>query len=87
MLEENKIPMVAPAATATNVTVDPNTGKTKEYVFRVCFIDPFQGNYCNARLDELVNKANVETDKEKRRAILQEVERIAYEDAAYVPLH
>lgn len=45
------------------------------------------GNYCNARLDELVNKANVETDKEKRRAMLQEVERIAYEDAAYVPLH
>lgn len=43
VLEENKIPMVAPAATATNVTVDPNTGKTKEYVFRVCFIDPFQG--------------------------------------------
>ena len=45
------------------------------------------GNYCNAKLDELVNKANVETDKEKRRAILQKVERIAYEDAAYVPLH
>ena len=27
----------------TNVTVDPATGKTKEYNFRACFIDPFQG--------------------------------------------
>lgn len=45
------------------------------------------GNYCNPKLDELVNKANVETDREKRKAMLQEVERIAYEDAAFVPLH
>ncbi|HPZ43198.1 MAG TPA: ABC transporter substrate-binding protein, partial [Bacillota bacterium] len=27
----------------TNVTVDDKTGKTKDYIFRVCFIDPFQG--------------------------------------------
>ncbi len=45
------------------------------------------GNYCNAKLDELVNKANVENDRAKRKALLQEVEKIAYEDAAYVPLH
>ncbi len=45
------------------------------------------GNYCNPKLDELVNQANVETDKAKRIALLQEVERIAYNDAAYVPLH
>ncbi|MDY0228102.1 MAG: ABC transporter substrate-binding protein [Desulfomicrobium apsheronum] len=45
------------------------------------------GNYCNAKLDELVNQANVENDRVKRRALLQEVEKIAYEDAAYVPLH
>ena len=30
-------------ATNPNVTVDPATGKTKEYNFRACFIDPFQG--------------------------------------------
>ncbi len=45
------------------------------------------GNYCNAKLDELVNKANVENDRAKRKALLQEVEKLAYEDAAYVPLH
>lgn len=45
------------------------------------------GNYCNTELDELINQSNVETDKAKRVALLQEVERIAYNDAAYVPLH
>ncbi|MDY0274649.1 MAG: ABC transporter substrate-binding protein [Desulfomicrobium sp.] len=45
------------------------------------------GNYCNPKLDELINQANVETDRTKRTAMLQEVERIAYNDAAFVPLH
>lgn len=40
---DNKIPLIAPAATAENVTVDEQTGETREYIFRVCFIDPFQG--------------------------------------------
>lgn len=43
VMMDNKIPLIAPAATATNVTVDEKTGKTREYIFRVCFIDPFQG--------------------------------------------
>jgi len=43
VMMEKKIPLIAPAATALNVTVDEKTGKTKDYIFRVCFIDPFQG--------------------------------------------
>lgn len=43
VLTDNKIPLIAPAATASNVTVDEKTGNTKDYIFRVCFIDPFQG--------------------------------------------
>ncbi len=43
IMMENKIPLIAPAATATNVTVDDKTGATRDYIFRVCFIDPFQG--------------------------------------------
>ncbi|MGI5920356.1 MAG: ABC transporter substrate-binding protein [Syntrophomonadaceae bacterium] len=43
IMMDNKIPLIAPAATAANVTVDDKTGKTNEYIFRVCFIDPFQG--------------------------------------------
>ncbi len=45
------------------------------------------GNYCNPKLDELVLASQTETDLAKRAEILQEVERIAYNDAAFVPLH
>lgn len=45
------------------------------------------GNYCNAELDALVDKANVETDLDKRAAMLQEVEQRLYDEAAFIPLH
>jgi peptide/nickel transport system substrate-binding protein len=45
------------------------------------------GNYCNKELDALVLASQSELDPAKRAAILQQVERIAYEDAAFVPLH
>jgi branched-chain amino acid transport system substrate-binding protein len=35
--QQNKIPMISPASTNPKVT------ETGDYVFRVCFIDPFQG--------------------------------------------
>jgi branched-chain amino acid transport system substrate-binding protein len=35
--QENKIPMISPASTNPTVT------ETGDYIFRVCFIDPFQG--------------------------------------------
>jgi len=43
IMMEKKIPLIAPAATAVNVTVDEKTKKIRDYIFRVCFIDPFQG--------------------------------------------
>ncbi len=45
------------------------------------------GNYCNPKLDELIIKSRSETDMDKRAKMLQEVEKIAYDDAAFVPLH
>jgi len=45
------------------------------------------GTYCNAKVDELVMKSQSETDLAKRKAILQEVEQILYDDAAFIPLH
>lgn len=39
---EYKVPMIAPAGTAANVTVD-NNGQVRQYIFRAPFIDPFQG--------------------------------------------
>ncbi|MBP1764981.1 MAG: Leu/Ile/Val-binding protein [Firmicutes bacterium] len=41
--EDNKIPFVAAATVNPGVTVDQRTGKVKEYTFRACFIDSFQG--------------------------------------------
>lgn len=41
--EANKIPFVAAATVNPRVTVDERTGKVKEYTFRACFIDSFQG--------------------------------------------
>ncbi|WP_298442043.1 ABC transporter substrate-binding protein [uncultured Ferrimonas sp.] len=44
-------------------------------------------SYSNSKLDKLVIAANSETDTAKRSALLQQAERIAYDDAALVPLH
>lgn len=45
------------------------------------------GNYCNKEVDELTMASNVETDIEKRKAMLQKVEQILFDDAAFIPLH
>ncbi len=39
--DEKKVPMISPSS--TNPSVTKIGGKTRPYVFRVCFIDPFQG--------------------------------------------
>lgn len=39
--QDNKVPMLTPTATNPKVTVD--NGEVKPYIFRSCFIDPFQG--------------------------------------------
>lgn len=46
-----------------------------------------RANYCNPKLDELSIAAQSETDPAKRSKMLQEVEKIAYADAAFIPLH
>jgi branched-chain amino acid transport system substrate-binding protein len=43
VVEANKVPFLAVGATNPKVTVDEKNGKVKDYTFRVCFIDPFQG--------------------------------------------
>ncbi|MBC7326191.1 MAG: ABC transporter substrate-binding protein [Moorella sp. (in: Bacteria)] len=39
---EYKIPLLTTSATSPPVTVDPQTNKVRDYIFRVCFIDPTQ---------------------------------------------
>lgn len=41
--EATKVPFIAVGATNPKVTLDEKTNKVKDYTFRVCFIDPFQG--------------------------------------------
>lgn len=43
LCNDNKIPCIASAATNTKVTVNEDTGETYPYLFRCCFIDPYQG--------------------------------------------
>lgn len=55
---QNKIPLLTPSATATDITVDPNTNKVKQEIFRACFIDPYQGS---VMAQFAVNKLNAKT--------------------------
>ncbi|MEH6824138.1 MAG: ABC transporter substrate-binding protein [Motiliproteus sp.] len=45
------------------------------------------GNYCNTQVDALVKQSSTETDPAKRAALLQQVEQILFDEAAFVPLH
>ena len=45
------------------------------------------GNYCNKEVDSLTLQVQAETDEVKRTALLQKMEKIAYDEAAFVPLH
>lgn len=45
------------------------------------------GNYSNAEVDQLVLDSAKQTDATKRTQMLQRVEKILHDDAAFVPLH
>ncbi len=61
--DANKIPQISPTSTNPRVTKDGD--KTRPYVFRVCFIDPFQGT--------VMAKFASENLKAKKVAILRDV--------------
>ncbi len=61
--EANKIPAISPASTNPKVTKDGE--RTRPYMFRVCFIDPFQGT--------VMAKFASGTLKAKRAAIIRDV--------------
>jgi peptide/nickel transport system substrate-binding protein len=45
------------------------------------------GNYCNAEVDKLTLAAQSETDLAKRAEILINIEKMLYDDAAFIPFH
>lgn len=60
----SKVASITPMGTNPDVTVDPKTQKAREYSFRTCFIDPFQGTVmANYAVKELnVKKAAILVD-------------------------
>ena len=65
IVDQNKIPVVASAATNPAVTVDPATGKVRPYMFRIAFTDPYQGRII---ADYLIQKCGA-----KKIAILGDI--------------
>jgi peptide/nickel transport system substrate-binding protein len=45
------------------------------------------GGYSNPKLDELIDRIAIETDQEKRNALIAEGLQIVKDDIAYIPLH
>lgn len=56
--EREHVPMITPASTNPEVTVDKQ-GKARKYVFRICFIDPFQGKVMAKFAKENLNAQRV----------------------------
>ncbi len=63
--ESSKVVMITPWSTNPKTTLDAKTNAPKKYVFRACFIDPFQGR--------VVAKFALETLKAKKAAVLYDV--------------
>lgn len=57
VVTSNKVPLIAPCATAPAITVD--NGQVKEFIFRACFIDPFQGRVMAEFADKTLGIKNV----------------------------
>lgn len=45
------------------------------------------GNYCNTKVDELILASRMESNAARRKSMLQKVEQILYDEAAFIPLH
>jgi branched-chain amino acid transport system substrate-binding protein len=63
--ETSKVVLITPWSTAPKATLDSRTGASKKYVFRACFIDPFQGH--------VLAKFVLDNLKLKKAAVLYDV--------------
>ena len=63
--ETSKVVLITPWSTAPKATLDSKTGASKKYVFRACFIDPFQGR--------VLAKFTLDNLKLKKAAVLYDV--------------
>jgi branched-chain amino acid transport system substrate-binding protein len=63
--ESGKVTLITPWSTAPKTTLDSRTGASKKYIFRSCFIDPFQGG--------VLAKFTLDNLKLKKAAVLYDV--------------
>ena len=63
--ESSKVALISPWSTNPKTTLDAKTNEPKKYVFRACFIDPFQGR--------VVAKFALENLSAKKAAVLYDV--------------
>ncbi|MCG6534005.1 MAG: ABC transporter substrate-binding protein [Syntrophales bacterium LBB04] len=63
--ESSKVVLITPWSTNPKTTLDAKTDKPKSFVFRACFIDPFQGR--------VVAKFALDNLKAKKAAVLYDV--------------
>lgn len=63
--ETMKVPLITPWSTEPKTTIDQKTGKPKQYVFRACFTDVFEG--------QAMGKFASETLKKQKAAVLYDV--------------
>jgi branched-chain amino acid transport system substrate-binding protein len=63
--ESSKVVLITPWSTNPRTTLDAKTDKSKNFVFRACFIDPFQGR--------VVAKFALDNLKAKKAAVLYDV--------------
>jgi branched-chain amino acid transport system substrate-binding protein len=63
--ESSKVVLITPWSTNPRTTLDAKTDKPKSFVFRACFIDPFQGR--------VVAKFALDNLKAKKAAVLYDV--------------
>ena len=63
--ETSNVVLITPWSTAPKATLDSKTGASKKYVFRSCFIDPFQG--------QVLAKFTLDNLKLKKAAVLYDV--------------
>ena len=63
--DNGKVPVISSSATNPAVTVDPDTGKVRPYMFRITYTDPYQGTVI---ADYLIKKCGA-----KKLAILGDI--------------
>jgi branched-chain amino acid transport system substrate-binding protein len=63
--ETMKVPLITPWSTEPKTTINQKTGKPKEYAFRACFTDVFEG--------QALGKFASETLKKQKAAVLYDV--------------